>query len=116
LHARLHTGGAAFVNGCAIFYGLYLIWSSQDYLKTKMWWTAFLLAAWNILIVGFFMVTLPFIMEEGDHYISWTIDPNGAGNEHGIGIEGFVYLMAGIPTVLFFYVMKRLRMDPSKSL
>ena len=109
LHARLHTGAAAFVNGCATFYGLYLAWFTTAHLRAKMRWTAALLAAWNVLIVAFFMLTLPFIMEPGDHYISWTTDPRGAGNDVGTGIEGAVYLMAGLPTLLFLVVLRKLK-------
>lgn len=111
LHARLHTGGAATVNMVYILAGLFLVWRPRFDLRTTMQFVAGGLALWNLVFIVFAFTATPLIMEAGDTYVSWSTDPTGAGNDHGVGVEGWVLLMAGVPALLFLWVLRRLRVN-----
>lgn len=109
LHARVHIGGAAFVNLTYILIGIWMIWRTKVNVKQMMKWVATLILTWNLVFAVFTSTILPFFMlEPGDIMVSWDLSLQGS-NHDNVGIEGLGFFLAGIPSLLLATVLWRLR-------
>lgn len=109
IHSRVHVGAAAVINGVYILMGLYQIWRPPYDLAATMRWVATWLATWNTTFLLFAVLIVPTMLQPGDTWVHWELAAEGAGNDLHVAVEGLAFPMIGSPTLLFFWVLWRLR-------
>ena len=67
------------------------------------------LATWNTTFLLFAVLIVPMMLQPGDTWVHWALEAEGAGNDLHVAVEGLAFPMIGFPTLLFFWVLWRLR-------
>ena len=109
LHSRVHAGGAALINGVYIVMGIYQIWRPRYDLAATMRWVATWMATWSTTFLLFAILIVPMILQPGDTWVHWALEAEGAGNDRHVAVEGLAFPMIGLPALLFWWVVWRLR-------